>query len=120
MKKIKLKLTVEQQCALGDMLRHVVAASETKKHRSVEYYVVAEWYGARASRFLFVEEGCFSLKKSEACAMWKTMKTFGWISPFADVATAILWQLDKHFAGTERERRDSVEPDTATALIRTK
>ena len=104
MKKIKLKLTPEQQISLGDMLRYVVLTAETRNYRVVENYVIAEWYAAHASRFLFVSEKPFRLKWSEACALWQVMRTFVWIKPHAGVATAILWQLDGHFAGFRREQ----------------
>jgi hypothetical protein len=99
MKKIKLNLSSNQQRILSDMLQFVVLRDEVRAMYPTEYYVLMEWYRRQASRFLFINAKPFLLLPSQACALWRLMSAQLWMKPFDQVATAILWQLDRRFAG---------------------
>lgn len=102
MKKIKLTLSPEQQRVLGGMLRCVVMTEEVRRVFPTEYFVLMEWYHRQAARFLFVNNKPFMLLPSQACALWRLMSEPLWVSPSTEVATAILWELDRYFVGRLR------------------
>jgi hypothetical protein len=105
MKKIRLKLTIEQQILLGGALMEMSQMSSIPRYYPTEYYVLIEWYLSNVRRFAFCVERPFLLRYSQARALWWLARVPLWGEDEKNLATAILWQLDKYFEDSQRNKK---------------